>query len=58
MRTPQDLANEITRALAARRKRQVVSPSLGGLRRARRTVPASGPVPPPQNPAVSERVGA
>ena len=28
VRTPQDLANELTRALATRRKRQVVSPSL------------------------------
>ncbi|HEV7499759.1 MAG TPA: hypothetical protein VGQ33_07130, partial [Vicinamibacteria bacterium] len=36
VRTPQDLANELTRALAVRRKRQVVAPSIGGLRRARR----------------------
>jgi len=53
VRTPQDLANELTRALAARRKRQVVSPSLGGLRRARRAgngMPASAPIPPPPAP--------
>ena len=57
VRTPQDLANELTRALATRRKRQVVSPSLGGLRRARR-VPASSPVPPPPASEVVNRLGA
>ncbi len=58
VRTPQDLANELTRALAARRKRQVVSPALSGLRRARRAVPASRPVPPPQTPVVADRLEA
>jgi len=57
VRTPQDLANELTRALSARRKRQVVSPSLSGLRRARRAVPAP-PVSPPQTPVVADRLGA
>ena len=41
VRTPQDLANELTRALAVRRKRQVVSPSLAGLRRVRRVGPCA-----------------
>ena len=58
VRTPQDLANELTRALAARRKRHVVSPSLTGLRRVRRAVPAPGPVPPPPTPAVANRLEA
>ena len=58
VRTPQDLANELTRALAARRKRQVVAPSLSGLRRARRSVPSSTVVPPPQTPSVGDRLGA
>jgi hypothetical protein len=60
VRTPQDLANELTRALAIRRKRQVVAaPSLtSGLRRVRRAVPTSSPVPPPQHPAVADRLGA
>lgn len=58
VRTPQDLTNELTRALAARRKRQVVSPSLSGLRRARRVVPASSPVPPPHAPVHADRLGA
>ena len=61
VRNPQDLANELTRALAARRKRHVASPSIGGLRRARRAVHAPGPVapPPPQpQPASAERLGA
>src|SRR5687767_8894659 len=57
VRTPQDLANELARALAIRRKRQVVSPSLGTLRRARRAVPASRPVPPAQ-PLAADRLGA
>ena len=58
VRTPQDLANELTRALGVRRKRQVVSPSLTGLRRVRRVVPAPSPVPPPQTPAVANRLEA
>lgn len=58
VRTPQDLANELSRALAARRKRQVIAPSLGGLRRARRAVPAGIAVPPPAAPAAVERLGA
>ena len=58
VRTPQDLANELSRALAARRKRHVASPSLTGLRRARRSVHAPGPVPPPAQPAAAERIGA
>ena len=59
VRTPQDLANELTRALAARRKRQVVSPSLSGLRRARRAVTASSPVPPPPPaPVAGDRLNA
>ena len=57
VRTPQDLANELTRALASRRKRQVVSPSLGSVRRVRRVVPAASPVPPPPA-AVGDRLGA
>jgi hypothetical protein len=57
VRNPQDLANELTRALATRRKRQVVSPSLSGLRRVRRAVPSASPVPPPRATAVSERLG-
>jgi len=60
VRTPQDLANELTRALAARRKRQVIAPSMSALRRARRAVATSTPVPPPPSRAVvvSERLGA
>jgi hypothetical protein len=58
VRTPQDLANELARALSARRKRQVVAPSLSGLRRVRRAVPAASPAPPPQTPAVADRLGA
>jgi hypothetical protein len=58
VRNPQDLANELTRALATRRKRQVISPSLSGLRRARRAVPASSPVPPPQTAVAADRLGA
>jgi len=60
VRTPQDLANELTRALAARRKRQVIAPSMSALRRARRAVATSTPAPPPQSRAVvvSERLGA
>lgn len=59
VRTPQDLANELTRALAARRKRQIVAPSLSGLRRARRASPVSNAVPPPRPSAVvAERLGA
>jgi len=57
VRTPQDLANELTRALAVRRKRQVVSPSLGGLRRARRA-PVPAPVPTSPSAAVGDRLGA
>jgi hypothetical protein len=47
---PQDLANELTRALASRRKRQVVvAPSLRALGRrvARRGLRPTTPVPPP-----------
>jgi hypothetical protein len=58
VRTPQDLANELTRALAARRKRQIVAPSLSGLRRVRRAVQPSSPVPPPPSAAVADRLGA
>jgi hypothetical protein len=58
VRTPQDLANELTRALAARRKRQMVAPSLSGLRRVRRAVQAPSPVPPPPPAAVADRLGA
>ena len=58
VRTPQDLANELTRALNARRKRQVIAPSLGGLRRARRSVPAHTPVPPPAAAVAADRLGA
>ena len=50
VRNPQDLANELTRALANRRKRQVVvAPSLRALGRrvARRGLRPSTPVPPP-----------
>ena len=55
VRTPQDLANELARALASRRKRMVVSPSLG-LRRTRRApAPVSAPPPPA---AVEQRLGA
>lgn len=58
VRTPQDLANELTRALGVRRKRQVVTPSLGGLRRARRVAPAAPPVAPPRSAVVGERLEA
>jgi hypothetical protein len=59
VRTPQDLANELTRALAVRRKRQVVTPSLSGLRRARRVPTTSTPAVPPPTPApMGERLGA
>jgi hypothetical protein len=50
VRNPQDLANELTRALAGRRKRQVVvAPSLRALGRrvARRGLRPTTPVPPP-----------
>ena len=53
VRTPQDLSNELARALATRRKRMVVSPSLG-LRRTRRAPLAV----PPAAPAAEERIGA
>ena len=46
VRTPQDLANELTRALAIRRKRQVVTPSLSARRVRRAPAPAPRPVPP------------
>src|SRR4029453_7031037 len=55
VRTPQDLANELARALSAPRKRMGVSPSLG-LRRTRRA-PASVSVPPAPA-SVEERIGA
>lgn len=58
VRTPQDLANELTRALSGRRKRQMVSPSFSGLRRVRRAVPAGSPVPPPQPQVAADRLGA
>ena len=58
VRTPQDLANELTRALAGRRKRQMVSPSFSALRRARRAVPAGSAVPPPQHQVAADRLGA
>jgi hypothetical protein len=58
VRTPQDLANELTRALAIRRKRQIVPPSLGGLRRARRVAPAAVPAPPSAAAPIAERLGA
>ena len=62
VRTPQDLANELTRALTARRKRQVIAPSLGGLRRARRApaaLPAPAPVPrSPQPQLTADTLGA
>jgi hypothetical protein len=61
VRTPQDLANELARALANRRKRMVVTPSTG-LRRIRRApavppVSASVAAPPPAASA-QERIGA
>ena len=58
VRTPQDLANELTRALTARRKRQSITPSVGGLRRGRRSVPAGASVPPPPAAAAVERLNA
>ena len=58
VRTPQDLANELTRALAIRRKRQVVTPSISATRRVRRIVPANAVPPAPASISVSERLGA
>jgi hypothetical protein len=58
VRTPQDLANELTRALATRRKRSVISPAMSGVRRGRRVVSASSPVRPTQPTAVAARLGA
>lgn len=58
VRTPQDLANELTRALAIRRKRQVVTPTLSTMRRVRRPVAVASPVPPPPQAVVAERLGA
>lgn len=55
VRTPQDLANELGRALANRRKRLVVTPSLGA-RRARRGAAAMAAATPP--PAAEDRIGA
>ena len=46
VRTPQDLANELARALSTRRKRMVVTPSLAARRVRRATAVASRPVPP------------
>ena len=55
VRTPQDLANELGRALANRRKRMVATPSLG-VRRVRRVHAMAPPVPPA--PAAEGRLGA
>ncbi len=47
VRTPQDMANELARALAVRRKRMVVTPSLGARRLRRAPALASRPMPHP-----------
>jgi hypothetical protein len=52
VRTPQDLANELGRALANRRKRMVVTPSLG-VRRVRRVHAIT---PPPASAGAPERL--